>query len=115
MARKLSKKSTLQSLSFDYLLCRAFLHSWLDKDMLPMIWGAMKVEQWNLECDRCRSTASEYRDPVTCERVGQRQYQLAPGYSMDYKYDRSEIFQEISRRRKAEKRAARAAARQAAS
>jgi hypothetical protein len=114
MVRQRSRKSTLETLSIEQLLCRAFFHAWLDKDMLAMIWGTMKVEQWHLECDRCHSGASEYRDPVTCERIGQRQYQHAPGYSLDYRYTKAEFFQELSRRRKAAVRAAKRASKQVA-
>ena len=79
-----------------------------------MIWGSMKVEHWKLECDRCHSNATEYRDPVTCERIGRRQYQRAPGYSLDYRYAKAEFFQELSRRRKAAARAAKRSSRQSA-
>ena len=113
--RRTKKQSTLQSLPFNFLLCYALRHAWLDKSMLPMIWGTMKVEHWKLECDRCRGGATEYRDPVTYERIGQRQYQSAPGYKLGVRYTQAEFFQEIARRRKAEVRAAKRTSKQAAS
>lgn len=98
-SRRTKKQSTLEQLDLDQLRCRGLRHQWEDVDMLPMIWGTMKVEHWKLQCDRCNSTATEYRDPVTCERIGQRQYQLAPGYSLPYKYTQADFFVEIRARR----------------
>lgn len=112
--RRTRKQRTLETLTMEQLLCRALRHAWLDKDMLFMIWGKQRVEQWKLECDRCHGGATEYRDPVTYERIGQRQYQPAPGYTLGVRYTQAEYFAEISRRRKAAERAVKRTSRQAA-
>ncbi len=97
--RRTKKQSTIENLDIDQLRCRGLRHAWEDVDMMPMIWGVMRVEHWRLVCDRCRSEATEYRDSVTCERVGTRQYRLAPGYSLPYKYTQADIFAELRARR----------------
>lgn len=107
MARRRTKKqSTLEELEFDQLLCRALRHAWRDVDMLYMLWGKTRVEQWRLECERCHSIAIEYRDPVSFERLGTRQYTHAPGYSLPYRYTQAEYFAEIHTRRRSSEKAA---------
>lgn len=104
MARRSRSKrqQALDSLSVEQLRCRAFrYHAWEDVDMMPMVWGVMKVDHWRLECTRCGNQATEYRDPVTGERVEytQRQYLAKPGYSLGIQFDPGEFFQELRARR----------------
>lgn len=99
MAYRPSAKTSLDELDLEQLRCRGLRHAWEDVDMVPMIWGIMHVEHWRLRCMRCNSVSTEYRDPVTCERIGRRQYQLAPGYSLAYRYANADYFVELRTRR----------------
>lgn len=104
MAQKPFKKiSTMEELTVDQLLCHVYKHAWRDLDAMPMIWGSFSVEHWRLECTRCGGGATEYRDPVTCRRIGQRQYQTAPGYSTGINYSQADYLVELRRRRLVER------------
>lgn len=104
MAQKPFKRvSTMEELTISQLLCHIYKHAWRDLDMIPMIWGSSRVEHWRLQCTRCKSGATEYRDPVSCERMGQRQYQLTPGYTTGIFYSQADYLVELRRRRLAAK------------
>lgn len=79
-SRGLKKVSSLGDLTILQLQCHIYKHAWYDVDMLAVVWGGTRVEHWRLKCERCGGEATEYRDSVTCARIGQRQYQQAPGY-----------------------------------
>lgn len=99
MARRTKRLSSLETLSVEQLMCRALRHAWTDVDMLYMKWGNQRVEQWRLVCDRCNGVATEYRDPVTFERIGSRSYKHEESYSLAYRYTQAEYFAELHSRR----------------